>query len=105
MCRTDESAAFHSKGLQISRISQTIDTKTRGPNGSDIAHLSILPQSIKVLQWMLYGVNLQIFMQSPTMAQMAHFSFPYYVTVLNSEFRILNSEFQNLHYEFRNSEL
>ena len=35
-----------------------------------------------------------------TMAQMAHFSFPYYLTIPNSEFR-------NLHYmyEFRNSEL
>ena len=33
-----------------------------------------------------------------TMAQMAHFSFPYYFTIPNSEFR-------NLHYEFRNSEL
>ena len=41
------------------------------------------------------------------MAQMAHFSFPYYFTIPNSEFRILNSEseFRNLHYEFRNSEL
>ena len=32
-----------------------------------------------------------------TMAQMAHFSFPYYFTIPNSEFR-------NLHDEFRNSE-
>ena len=30
-----------------------------------------------------------------TMAQMAHFSFPYYFTIPNSEFRILNSEFRN----------
>ena len=33
-----------------------------------------------------------------TMAQMSHFSIPYYFTIPNSEFR-------NLHYEFRNSEL
>ena len=46
------------------------------------------------------------------MAQMAHFSFPYYYTISNSEFQILNSEFwlpnsdfRNMHYEFRNSEL
>ena len=31
-----------------------------------------------------------------TMAPMAHFSFPYFFTIPNSEFR-------NLHYEFRNS--
>ena len=33
-----------------------------------------------------------------TTAQMAHFSFQYYFTIPNSEFR-------NLHYEFQNSEL
>ena len=40
-----------------------------------------------------------------TMAQMAHFSSPYYFTIPNSEFRILNSVLRNLHFEFLNSEL
>ena len=35
-----------------------------------------------------------------TMAQMAHFSFPYYFTFPNSEFRILNFEFRILNSEF-----
>ena len=39
--------------------------------------------------------------RNPTMAQMAHFSFPYYFTIPNSEFRILNSEFRILNSEFR----
>ena len=37
------------------------------------------------------------------MAQMAHFSFPYYFTIPNSEFRIPNSEFRIPNSEFRNS--
>ena len=32
--------------------------------------------------------------QENTMAQMAHFSFPYYFAIPNSEFRIKNSEFR-----------
>ena len=43
--------------------------------------------------------------RNSTMAQMAHFSFPHYFTIPNSEFRILYSEFRNLYDEFRNSEL
>ena len=40
--------------------------------------------------------NLQIldFNEFSTMVQMAHFSFQYYFTIPNSEFRILNSEFR-----------
>ena len=39
-----------------------------------------------------------------TMAQMAHFSFPYYVTIPNSEFRIPNSEFRFPKFALRISE-
>ena len=31
----------------------------RGLNEPDIAHLGIFPQLIKVLKWMVHGVNLQ----------------------------------------------
>ena len=36
---------------------------TRGQNEPDIAHLCILPQLIKVLQWMVHGADSLI--QSP----------------------------------------
>ena len=36
--------------------------------------------------------------------QLAHFSFPYYFTIPNSEFRILNSEFQIPKFALRISE-
>ena len=39
-----------------------------------------------------------------TMAQMAHFSFPYYFTIPNSELRILNSDFQIPNFALRISE-
>ena len=40
-----------------------------------------------------------------TMAQMAHFSFPYYFTIPNSEFRILNSEICTANFGIRNFEV
>ena len=40
-------------------------TRIRGLKGPNIAYLCILLQSVKVLRWMVHGVNLQIFMQSP----------------------------------------
>ena len=39
-----------------------------------------------------------------TMAQMANFSFTYYFTIPNSEFRNLHCEFRNSEFRFRNSE-
>ena len=52
------------ENLTLTHICQQSGTKTSGSNGPDITHLGILPQLIKVLQWMVHGVNLQIFMQS-----------------------------------------
>ena len=40
-----------------------------------------------------------------TMAQMAHFSSPYYFTIPNSEFRILNSEICTMNFGIRNCEV
>ena len=37
--------------------------------------LGLLPQSIKVLQWMVHGINLQIFMQSPGVLEINHVIF------------------------------
>ena len=49
----------------------------RGPNGPDITHLGILPQSIKVLQQMVHGITLQIFMQSPGVLDTISWRFSY----------------------------
>ena len=39
------------------------------------------------------------------MAQMAHFSFPYYFPIPNSEFRILKSEFGTTNFGIRNCDV